>query len=80
MCHQSVIVQHFMDPTKLSYPLQKIPPYLLRLNFILTQLLHKNIPTDTIVTEGYYHMNCLNPINFYPLIVYNRIIKNICVP
>ena len=32
-------------------------------------------PYDTIVPVGYFHIHCFNPINIYPSIRYNRIIK-----
>ena len=32
--------------------------------------------TDTIVSAEYSHIHCFSPINFYPLIGYNRIINH----
>ena len=56
---------------------QNIPPHTISA-VVITGI---SFSTDTIVPEEYYHIHCFNPVNFYPLIGYNRIInRNMSVP
>ena len=73
---EMVIIQHYMTPTKISYPIQ-----ILSHTINITVLTRIAFSTDTIVPEEYSSIHCFNPINIYALIGYNRIInQNMVIP
>ena len=52
-----------------------LPKYYISYNKYHSTYGYKNSPTDTIVPVGYSYIHYFNPINLYPSITYNRIIK-----